>query len=138
MCDYRWYSGDFHPTCQKISSRSSSVRSHLLTILSSFLLIKGNHDNHRITFTLFMVECLVLFPLFIKMIVTSSSFSVSTVFTPTCSPEHISILKTLKISCCSGTDSMDMSSLTTRVHVDFVCSVLLCSQYGGSEHEHAV
>lgn len=47
-------------------------------------------------------------------------FSLSTVSILTCSPEPISILKTLKISCCLEIDLMAMSLLTTRVCVDIV------------------
>lgn len=57
---------------------------------------------------------LAAFPLFMNGFVTS--FSRSTVFTPTCSPEHISTLKTLKISCYSETGLMVTSSSTARVN----------------------
>ena len=50
---------------------------------------------------------------------THLSVSLPTVFIPTCSPELISTSKTLKTSCCLGTDLMVTSSLTTRVCLHF-------------------
>lgn len=55
---------------------------------------------------------------------------VSTVFTRTCSAERTSTLKIPKTSCCSGTDSMATSSLTTRVFL-FVQTQF---DFGGHEH----
>lgn len=66
---------------------------------------------------------LATFPLLMNGFVTSSSWS--TVFTLTCSQEHISTLKTLTISCYSETVSMVTSSSTARVHFNLFSLVVM-------------